>query len=317
MADAAPEESPQGWWDGFLSMTQQGPRRRRFTSNIISIGNFLPPVILVLVSLGAALFKIPTQTPWIIGLGLFIAVFAGFTKLLKDGLELREKAQKKRLEEELAAARAGDEEAALEIATSASLKVFGYWKEVSRHHEDGMENANRQLREGMHFNLDERGNTDAIDSYLRAVIAVFEAFYEDAPESFTANLMVPSADCNQLWLVKIEPGGGGRSNNIPRAIEVGDEAWGAAEAFQTKQIVYTEDVQQYGNSGERGYLSVVNIPVLGSQGQVVALVNIDSPQISTFGSIDRVKGAAGYCRPILSSLSLCLNDPRLFKEVRQ
>jgi hypothetical protein len=318
MTDAAPPEPPQGWWSAFLDLTQQGERRRRWTANIISLGNILPPVLLGVFSLLAALSRIPSpsQNPWLIGAGLGVAVLSGLTKLLKDGLDLREKAQKKRLEDELAAARAAYETRGLEAAEQASLRVLRHWRTVAHHHEDGMDNANRQLLEGMRFNIDERGNTDAINSYPKAIIAVFEAFYEESPEDFTANLVVPDATADKLWLVKIEPGGGGRSKPIPRSIEVSDAAWGVAEAFRSRNIVYTEDVRVNGNGGDRGYLSVVNMPVFGIGGQVVALVNVDSPQVGTFGSIDRVKDAADYCRPILSSLSLCLNDPRLFKEVR-
>lgn len=188
---------------------------------------------------------------------------------------------------------------------------------MAQHHEDGMDNAHRQLQEGMRFNPDDRAGTEALHSYLRAIIAVFDSQYQDHQGAFSANLTVPSADATKLWLVLIEPGGGGRSNPLPRPIEISDESWGAVVAYRTGNIVYTPDVtQEHNHSGNRGYLSVVNLPVLDSQGKMSAVVNIDSPQRQAFESQESVKAAADYCRPIISSLSLCLSDPRLFKKER-
>jgi hypothetical protein len=203
------------------------------------------------------------------------------------------------------------------VAAQASFQVLSHWRTVARLHEDGMEKANRQLQEGMHFNPDERVSPEAIDAYLRAILAVFDAFYEAHDGEFSANLTVPNAGRTALWLVRIEPGGGGRSNNVPRQIDLADDEWGAAVAFRSGRLVFTPDVRLHGNGGDRGYLSVVNIPVLGSHGEVVATVNVDSPHAGAFGSEERVSSVWAYCLPVLSSLSLCLNDVRLFRDERR
>ncbi|MFK7601852.1 hypothetical protein ACI3L1_06535 [Deinococcus sp. SM5_A1] len=288
-------------WSRFLELSQAGPTRRWLSQALIVASDVLSPIILAAAGYFAYIRQIPTQS--LTSFILFMAVLTGLAKIFKYGLELYAKAQQATRESLI-------EE---EVATAGS-RVFGHWREVSRHHEDGIENANRQLQ-GVSFNQKQTVDVSAIDSYLKAVIAVFRSFYEG--EEFTANLVVPNEANDQLWLVRIEPGGGGRSNNIPRSFDLQNDAWGITESFKQARIIYTEDVRQYGGSGERGYLSVINMPVLGSSGQVVALVNIDSPKAATFGSLERVIAAADYCRPILSSLSLCLNDPRLFKVQRQ
>ena len=259
---------------------------------------------------------------------LIFGVLTGFLKVLKYGLDLREKHLKGKLEDQILhlreqaqadisqlreQARADSEEA----AATASLKVLSHWKIVARHHEDGMYNANRQLRPALQFNTDEFTGAEAIDSYLKAIIAVFDGFYETHTQEFSANLAIPNSDGSKLWLVRIEPGGSRRSNPLPREIDLSTDAWGAAVAYKTGKIIYTADVRLEGNPGDRGYLSVANLPIEDSAGKVIGVVNIDSPEPNGFGSEESVKEVAEYCWPICSSISLCLADLRLFKAARE
>lgn len=306
---------PPGKWSRFLEKTQGGPTRRRLTSNFIASADLIAPLLTAVVAWHAASNQIPTQSPFVVLWTLTIASYVGFTKLLKSGLDLREKASKQTLEAQLAAARAEAATLAEKAAVDASLTVLNHWKTVSQHHEDGMDNANRQLQP-MRFKREEHTGTEAIYSYLKAIIAVFDAFYQDHEGPFSANLAVPSADHQHLWLVCIEPGGNGRSNPLPREIDLSSDAWGAAVAFKSARVIYTENVTYHGNPGDRGYLSVVNLPVRGPDGSVIGVVNVDSPLSQAFVSEESVRDAVSYCRPILSSLALCLGDPRLFRRER-
>ncbi|WP_157445371.1 hypothetical protein [Deinococcus actinosclerus] len=285
------------------------------TSNFIASADIISPILSGVLAWYAASHQLSAQMPSIYLSAFTIAIYVGFTKTLKSGLDLREKASKQRLEAQLAVAEQEATDLAEKAAIKAGLTVLNHWKTVSQHHEDGMDNANRQLQP-MRFRRDEYVGTEAIYSYLRAIIAIFDAFYQDHEGAFSANLAVPSADQRRLWLVCIEPGGNGRSNPLPREIDLSSDAWGAAVAFKTARVIYTEDVVHHGNPGDRGYRSVVNLPIRGLDGSVIGVVNVDSPFPQAFVSEESVRDAGGYCRPVLSSLALCLGDPRLFRKER-
>ncbi|MCP2015654.1 hypothetical protein L1280_002822 [Deinococcus sp. HSC-46F16] len=306
----------KGLWSSLLDFTQDGPRRRRWTNNFIASGD-LVGLVLAGVAVYAAYRGIPSQSLWVVITALVVALYTAFTKLVKTGLDLREKAQKKRLEDALAEAKAEATHAASEAAIEAAERVFEHWKGAARMHEDGVEHTHRQLREIMQANPRGRVGAEAVDSYLKCLLAIFDGFYDEHRGTFSANLTVPNADCSRLWLVRIEPGGRGRSNNLPRPLDLSNDQWGASVAFKENKIVYTPDVRREGNPGDHGYLSVINLPVKGRTGEPIAVVNIDSPEADAFGSYDRVWEIwNAYCQPVLASLSLCLSDPRLFQTQR-
>ncbi len=205
------------------------------------------------------------------------------------------------------------------VARGADIKM-SHWAEVARLHEAGMVSTHRQLADRIRTAAAGDVDTECITSYLQAVLAGFRTFYPDTPEApldITASLAVVTTDRNTVNLVKIYPGGRGRTRQLPRPCDVSTLTWGMSEMLHRNQdTVYTADVRTLDADPDRGYLSVANLAVRDINGLIVAIVNVDSPTLDTFVSLERVQQAYQYCLPILSSLSLSLADRRMFRGER-
>ena len=299
----------------FIDLMQEGPRRRRVSSGIILAGDVIG-VAGAAIALYASLRGIKAQDPWVVTVGLILAVLIAVSKIFKYYVEKREKENKARLEQERTQALESIKASYDLGADDGASKVYAGWTLVARLHEDGMESLNRQLHQGVTYREGLPVSPDAIDSCLLAISNVFKAFYVAEEGVFTVSIAVADRARTTLHLTRIHPGGLGRSSPLPRPYALADQNWGMAECFSRNTIVYTPDVRAQGQPGTRGYLSVVNLPVKDSDGRVIAVVNVDSPRANAFGSDDRVLEVWRYCLPLLSSISLSLSDPRLFKDLR-
>ncbi|UQN06330.1 tubulin-specific chaperone A [Deinococcus sp. QL22] len=317
-----------------------GTTRTRIFDGFIVLGDWfglVPAGLLVFAYLNGLDAKWPP-----LSIATFIAaLLIGASKTIKHYKDKREKEIKEqkdkqtKLEQKAAEATyqtaLSETEARLEAAHSRLQLSFEkgleegaeekmiLWAEVARNHEDGMINANRQLSYGMTFNVDETVSTEAINSYLKAIIACFKMFFTDSaktPLDLTATLALVSQDRQKLQIVKIEPGGRGRSQKIPRECYIPEMTWGMCDVLRQNKNIYIPDIRDCGVSEDRGYRAVANLRVYDLSGQIMAIVNVDSPAVDAFGNEELVNQAYQYCLPIISSISLCLNDPRMFKHER-
>ncbi|WP_407573051.1 hypothetical protein [Deinococcus altitudinis] len=299
----------------FVDVMQQGPKRRQLSSGIILAGDVIS-VFGAVVALYASLRGIKAQDPWVVTTGLILAVLIALSKTFKYYVEKRDKEIKACLEQERTQALTSVKESYDLGAADGANRVYAGWIEVARLHEDGMDGLGRQFHQGVTFQGGTPVGPDAVDSCLLAISNVFKAFYVAEESVFTVSIAIANRARTTLHLARIHPGGLGRSNPLPRPYALADQSWGMAESFSQDKIVYTPDVRAQGQPGNRGYLSVVNLPVRNSEGRVIAVVNVDSPREQAFGSEDRVLEVWRYCLPLLSSIALSLSDPRLFRELR-
>lgn len=326
-----------------------GPTRSKLSNGLLLAGDIVAvgPAALLVVALSRGL----DARWWPVALaGLIVAIISAVSKVLKfykdrwdkevaaeaaQAKADQEQLKQKELEDQIKNLKIEAEMAAQQLETAYSKLQESYesglsdganeklalWAEVARNHEDGMLNTYRQLAPCMSFNLDVPASTEAMTSYLRAVMAVFQTFCAEsktAPLDLTATLAVVSSDRAQVHIVKIEPGGRGRSHKIPRPCLVPEMTWGMIDLIQSpaRRTNYVRDIRECGVVADRGYISVANLAVWDTQEKLIAIVNVDSPTVDAFGSDEQVEQAYQYALPIISSIALSLEDQRMFRRER-
>jgi len=160
-----------------LRLLVGGQTRKNIFENYIiysEFGTLISAIILFI----AVHYGEKTTSPLILGPGLIVIAWNVSGKFFKAHMDRYEKIQKKKIDQEtdqiISDLRASHELAlsqaqeSFEIGKNEGLEegadlFFRLWADVARRHEDGMDNANRQLEAGMAFNLNEHGNTEITD----------------------------------------------------------------------------------------------------------------------------------------------------------
>jgi hypothetical protein len=304
----------------FIDWMQEGPRRKKISQGIIISGDLLG-VVAAFIALYAAARGIRPQNLWLVALAALISILVAFAKIFKHYFDKRKNEIK---EAENAAKEISSMEAAKKLEEGILLgitTVYTQWSESALMHRFALQNS-KPLRS---LNLS-GGDVTSIgrEATLRHLSAVRDIFTKLFPDAGTLiiNLMMVNRSTQQLWLVMVEPGRKYSRKPIPRSypIEREEQAWGANVCLDRRQMVYTAEVP---NDGEvRDYCSVINLPLFTPDGEILALVNVDSALISGFGVYDdqaarnRLELAEALSAPILESLSLLLIDKRLFVKNR-
>lgn len=144
----------------------------------------------------------------------------------------------------------------------------------------------RKRFESQHNPLVLYGELSELDGYFNTILALAEAVFPRTSGKMQITYALPDEDRECLQVVHVTPERSQapsgqkiplKGKNVPK--------WGAAQAFLTGQPFYAEDVSIHQVSG-RPYQSVLSVPVLDSSGTVLAVVNINSDQISPFGPED-------------------------------
>lgn len=144
-----------------------------------------------------------------------------------------------------------------------------------------------------------------LDAYFLTIIRIAEILYDEVGR-LQVTLAVPNSKRTALRVTHVTPE---RSEpNSGQAIPIkGDEVpgWGAAQAYLTRQAYYATNVEDFGVTG-RPYRSVLSVPVLDSQQNVLCVVNVHSDQVSPFGQ-ERSKGVqafVGLIDPVIKGISI-------------
>ncbi|MCY1703991.1 GAF domain-containing protein [Deinococcus sp. SL84] len=324
----APNQTPEqagerkSWWSKFLDTMQEGETRQAISRIIVNLDAVSALATLTISVFAADAQSSPIQQPYLKWNIFFVCVFA-FSKIFKYGLDERAKAIAKSKDqiieelkaghlEEISTLKEESEKLLTQAVVKTRLKIHGEWKEASRHHKRGIADIQRELDNPEQPYAD----TSAINELLMSLATIFRSLSSEDLSDLSVNLVIPVQKGQQFYMVKIAGGQSARTDELPRKLEVSGEKWGFIRAYETGRPNYVADVTEHGHSDNRGYRSVVNLPIINSRGEVIGIVNVDSPKVDAFTSQDFINDIHDFLTPALASLGFCLTDKRIFAELR-
>lgn len=188
-------------------------------------------------------------------------------------------------------------------------RCLSEWSRISGYQESAMYNLSRQvspiltsLSKSSHGSV----SGEALDSNLLVIHKIFTSLYQDKDGNISINL-VRKQNKNTFNMIRIYPGNNGRGLKIPRQIRHGSKS-GYATAYRSGE--FTAHHFDTAPSAS-GYCSVASLPVKGPNGQVLGVVNVDSPRRNLFADREQLEIAHNLCLGSLTGIAIVLSDKRL------
>ncbi|WP_407572085.1 hypothetical protein [Deinococcus altitudinis] len=302
--------------DSVLQIFTGGPRRRAWTDFYIFWGDIVPLLTAVIFFLCVIVLNQKPTSLWNLIPGFLLTTWAVTSKMLKNIVDKDEKARKAVLEKTAAEAEASG-------ILQGSTAVYTDWGKVALKHRFALEAVSIELQSYFPQATQVQVHDEAARKHLQALLELFGLLFSEAGP-LVANLAMVKPRAKELWIVVLEPGRAKDRKPLPRLypLETGQSRWGMSVCVERKKIVYTAEVPQDAEVTS-AYLSVINLPVMTSDGRILAVVNIDSDRASAFGihnqetTQQRLDQAEEFAAPILQSLAVLLLDRRLFSKHRE
>lgn len=157
------------------------------------------------------------------------------------------------------------------------------WKEVSRRFESA-QNASLDI---VNCPPDQREAHArmGIDRLLATFGTIVDSVFVDVPRNtLTVTLGIPSADGKKITIAEMVHEADGRRRggqyDVPDALT---SCTSMARAFRERAPIYTTDTRQVPSLRHKRYRSILNFPIVGKDGSIVAILNIDTPIVGAFG----------------------------------
>ncbi|MGY2892806.1 hypothetical protein [Deinococcus sp. UYEF24] len=158
-------------------------------------------------------------------------------------------------------------------------------------------------------------------STRKIVTSVFDGVSED---SLTVSIGVPNASRSEMRIVELTPEIGLRkSGNCYRVDPDPQQHHSMIRALASGKPNNTPDAQRHQDLVDKTYRSILSFPIVDNGGHIVAVLNIDAPEIALFGDAVAIgsdtsaaKVAYELSQPNLKSLALAITQAELYKGYR-